>query len=217
MPYQRIVFEMTWATFWKRKKEHSDYSGYGMISSKAAVGAAVTEHVSVHRGRKLSVGVCKIDSVFLSSHKAQRANLGLHSRVLSQLQILHVAAVGFGVIPLWPPWAGANTQLELGRFGFDCPSTWGDRQWLTGRLPQGTAILPSPPMSQSLCTFLDGGQRETSSLTGYKSGGGSRQDRCGKAAVCVPSMQPFRIKLFLQKQRVQEFSLHTTYVAMHNI
>lgn len=48
--------------------------------------------------------------------------------------------------------------------------------------------------------FLDQGQRETYSLTGCKSGGGSRQNRCGKSAACVPSIKPFRTNLFLQKQ-----------------
>ena len=36
---------------------------HGMISSKAAVGAAVIVDASVHRGRKLTATVCKISSV----------------------------------------------------------------------------------------------------------------------------------------------------------
>lgn len=107
---------------------------------------------------------------------------------------------GLEVTTLWPPWAGANLQLKLWQFGICYPCTWGDWWWLIGRLPWGKAILPPLQTSQCLCTLLDQGQRETCSLTSYKSAGGSRHDRCGKSEVCVPSMQPFRINLFLQKQ-----------------
>lgn len=133
--------------------------------------------------------VCKTDSAFWVPMRLKEQTCKCIQESWTSCRSSTWLQWGLEVIPLWPPWAGANTQLELWQFGFDYPSTWGDQQWLTGRLPGGTAILPSPPMSQSLCTFLDGGQRETRTLTGYKSDGGSRQDRCGKAAVCVPSMQ----------------------------
>lgn len=132
--------------------------------------------------------VCKIDSVFSVPTRPKWQTCNCIQECCTSCRSSTWLQWGLEVITLWPPRADANTQLELWQFGFDYPSTWGDRQWLLGRLPWGTAILPSIQMSQCLCTFLDRGQRETRTLTDYKSDGGSRQDRCGKAAVCVPSM-----------------------------
>lgn len=62
MPYQRIVKEMVHKLLFGKGKKGTLSTviilSYGMISSKAAVGAAVTEDVSVHRDRKLPVRVC---------------------------------------------------------------------------------------------------------------------------------------------------------------
>lgn len=61
MPYQRIVLEMTHELLLGKGKRSTLSTAiilrYGIISSKAAVGAAVTEDVSLHRDRKLTVSL----------------------------------------------------------------------------------------------------------------------------------------------------------------
>lgn len=164
---------------------------HGIIPSKAAVGAAVIVDAAVHRGRKLTARVCNISSVFWAPMRPKKQTCNcIQESWTSPLWSTTWVQWGLEVITLWPPWAGANSQLKLRQLGTGYPSTWGNQQQLVGRIPGVTAILPLLEMSQCLCTFLDQGQRETCSLTGYKSDGGSRQDRCGKAAVCIPSMQP---------------------------
>lgn len=168
------------------------------------MGAAVIVDAAVHRGRKFT----EVENwllEFVRSVLFFELPWGPKSRLATASRSPEPALCDPppGCSGVWPPtsgWFSANPQLKLWRFGIGYPNTRRDRLWLIGKLPWGTAILPWLQMSQCLCTFLGQGQRETCSLTGYRSDGGIRQDRCGKSSVCVPSMQPFRIKLFLQKQ-----------------
>lgn len=185
LPKDRI-WNDTSATFWKREKEYSEHSDYSEVWDyflKSSSGSCC--HLGWINSQEIEsclLRVCKIDSVFWIPTRPKEQTCNCIQGSWTSCRCSTWLQWGLEVIPLQPPWAGANTQLELWQFGLDCPSTWGDQLWLTGRLPWGTAILPSLQTSQCLCTFLDRGQRETRSLTGYKSDGGSRQDRCGKAA-----------------------------------
>jgi len=55
----------------------------GMSFSKVAVGAAVNIDVVVHKTRKLTARICKVNSGFLSSNETPEGDLQLHSGTLN--------------------------------------------------------------------------------------------------------------------------------------
>lgn len=54
-----------------------------MSFSKVAVGAAVNIDVVVHKTRKLTARICKVNSGFLSSNETPEGDLQLHSGTLT--------------------------------------------------------------------------------------------------------------------------------------
>lgn len=56
---------------------------HGMSFSKVAVGAAVNIDVVVHKTRKLTARICKVNSGFLSSNETPEGDLQLHSGTLN--------------------------------------------------------------------------------------------------------------------------------------